>query len=234
MFLLASCYRNRDKLWHDGGPSGSYANNLSLIENLVCFCNRWRLQRETKRELRCSRRPFAENGRQEAAGILVSSLKFCNHWKASFVLKILCPCVHLKAKTFQRKHRPAKGQQNQKKITKEKRREHQRKETKIKIKKTKLSYYFLYKVSFLCIPQGDINTQPQNRRDLEETVLQVTFEPFLNNTLFNFAMILLVCECECECVFIYRTYHIVSQGGLQFYLLNATFVKCLTIPSSLW
>ena len=26
------------------------------------------------------------------------------------------------------------------------------------------------------------------------------------------------CGCECECVFIYRTYHIVSQGGLQFYL----------------
>ena len=25
-------------------------------------------------------------------------------------------------------------------------------------------------------------------------------------------------ECECECVFIYRTYHIVSLGGLQFYL----------------
>ena len=25
-------------------------------------------------------------------------------------------------------------------------------------------------------------------------------------------------ESECECVFIYRTYHIVSQGGLQFYL----------------
>ena len=26
------------------------------------------------------------------------------------------------------------------------------------------------------------------------------------------------CECECECVFIYRTYRIVSQGGLQLYL----------------
>ena len=26
------------------------------------------------------------------------------------------------------------------------------------------------------------------------------------------------CECECECVFIYRTYHIVSQSSLQFYL----------------
>ena len=59
----------------------------------------------------------------------------------------------------------------------------------MRMKKTKLPYFFLYKVSFLCIPQGNINTQPQNRRDLEETV-QVTFELFQQS-----AVILLVRLC---------------------------------------